>query len=469
MTTPHNPFLAQRKAQPGHGTIHVANLTPSAARPNPVLQTLEYQYPLKLIAPSTVTVPASLPIPEDEATQHEPNRETSSQRGSRQGDSSQDVFVQDCNIPVYTVFLLSYGGGLVAGDVINLTIHLDSNIRLNLLTQGSTKVFKSRPLVSSTQPTTAAPPTLLSSAASTADSTATTASSTNPLTIQALITHLSSNSTLIYLPDPTQPFAHSSFAQSQSYILEDTTSNLCVLDWVSAGRPATRETWAFDFYESRNEIFALDAVSGGKGRLLVRDNIRLDAKANPGIEEGVGTTTGTETGADGRNVRAGNERQDNGISARVAHQAIQATLLITGPLFQNLSSFFVDEFAQLPRIGAPRSILLQQQYDHLQSSNEPSPFDNDPINLNNESDGSNSNERRRKEFERKQKEWREQRQDQEKKDGLLWTASSVREVFVIVKFSAGSVEGARRWLREMLEEEGSVERVGGERVMMCLR
>ncbi|KAL9048217.1 MAG: hypothetical protein Q9162_007819 [Coniocarpon cinnabarinum] len=467
MTTPHNPFLAQRKAQPGHGTIHVANLTPSAARPNPVLQTLEYQYPLKLIAPSTVTVPASLPIPEDEATQHEPNRETSSQRGSRQGDSSQDVFVQDCNIPVYTVFLLSYGGGLVAGDVIDLTIHLDSNTRLNLLTQGSTKIFKSRPLVSSTQPTTAAPPTLLSSA----DSTATTASSTNPLTRQTLTTHLSSNSTFIYLPDPTQPFAHSSFAQSQSYILEDTTANICVLDWVSAGRPATRETWAFDLYESRNEIFALDAASGGKGRLLVRDNIRLDAKADRGIEEGVdiSTGTGTGTGADGRNTKTGNEYRDNGISARVAHQEIQATLLLTGPLFQNLSSFFVDEFAQSPRIGAPRSILLQQQYDHLQSSDEPNPFDNDPINLNNESNGSNSNERRREELERKRKEWREQRWSQEKRDGLLWTASTIREVFVIVKFSAISVEGARRWLREMLEEEGSVERVGGERAIMCLR
>jgi urease accessory protein len=56
----------------------------------------------------------------------------------------------------------------------------------------------------------------------------------------------------------------------------------------------------------------------------------------------------------------------------------------------------------------------------------------------------------------------------EGKDELLWTAASIRG-FVLVKFGAREVEGVKRWLLSMLREEGTVERVCGERATLCLR
>src|ERR1700726_1300207 len=67
-----------------------------------VLSTLSYQYPLKLISP----------------------------RGLGQ--------------PCTSVFMMSYGGGLVGGDKIDLSVTIQEDCKLALLTQGSTKIFKQR-------------------------------------------------------------------------------------------------------------------------------------------------------------------------------------------------------------------------------------------------------------------------------------------------------------------------------------
>lgn len=101
-----NPF-ATSASVPGHGHIKLAVLPPS----KPVLEVVSYQYPLKLIAPAALAVHGS-----------------------------------DKNAAptlVHTVYLLTYGGGLVAGDTINLHVDCAPTTRLILLTQGSTKIFKS--------------------------------------------------------------------------------------------------------------------------------------------------------------------------------------------------------------------------------------------------------------------------------------------------------------------------------------
>src|SRR5579859_799366 len=67
-----------------------------------VLSTLSFQYPLKLISP----------------------------RGLGQ--------------PCTSVFMMSYGGGLVGGDQIDLSVNVQAGCKLALLTQGSTKIFKQR-------------------------------------------------------------------------------------------------------------------------------------------------------------------------------------------------------------------------------------------------------------------------------------------------------------------------------------
>src|SRR5579859_6026690 len=67
-----------------------------------VLSSLSFQYPLKLISPRLAGQPCT------------------------------------------SVFMMSYGGGLVGGDQIDLSIRVEKGCKLALLTQGSTKIFKQR-------------------------------------------------------------------------------------------------------------------------------------------------------------------------------------------------------------------------------------------------------------------------------------------------------------------------------------
>lgn len=247
-----NPFLSSA-SKPGHGTIHLALLPPNTPR----LKTVSYQYPLKLISPSTFHVP------DDESRR------------------------------VHTVYLLSYGGGLVAGDTIDLNVILEANTRLVLLTQGSTKLFK--------------------------------APGRDVLTTQRMTVDVAPTSALCYLPDPVQPFERSNFEQTQVYNILPSSDgsglgNLCVLDWVCNGRPANGENWSFYRYGSRNEIYT--SQPNGKRRLLLRDNVVLD-------DDGV----------------------DNSIAARMDGQAVFGTLILFGPLMRSLGEFFMEEFKLLPRIG----------------------------------------------------------------------------------------------------------------------
>jgi urease accessory protein len=247
-----NPFLSSA-SKPGHGTIHLALLSPNTPR----LKTVSYQYPLKLISPSTFHVP------DDESRL------------------------------VHTVYLLSYGGGLVAGDAIDLNVILETNTRLVLLTQGSTKLFK--------------------------------APGRDVLTTQCMTVEVAPTSALCYLPDPVQPFERSNFEQTQVYnilLSKDGSDlgNLCVLDWVCNGRPANGENWSFYRYGSRNEIYISQAE--GKRRLLLRDNVILD-----------------------------DDKIDNSVATRMDGQAVFGTLILFGPLMRSLGQFFMEEFKVLPRIG----------------------------------------------------------------------------------------------------------------------
>lgn len=242
-----NPFLSST-SKPGHGTIHLGV---------PRLRTLSYQYPLKLVSP---------------APQHLPDADSRL---------------------IQTVYLLTYGGGLVAGDAIDLHVTLDPETRLILLTQGSTKLFK--------------------------------APNRDVLSRQRMTMDLTPGSALCYLPDPVQPFEHSNFEQRQIYnILPPvdgiSSGSLCALDWVSNGRPANGEDWSFYRYGSRNELYSTQP--DGKRRLLLRDNVILD-----------------DHGAVGS------------IAQRMDGQAVFGTLILHGPLFHSLGQFFMSEFKQLPRIG----------------------------------------------------------------------------------------------------------------------
>lgn len=361
----HNPF-PPTTSNPGHGIVHLALLPPST----PVLRTITYQYPLKLISPTPLTVT--------------PLRSTA----NPSSDKAQTHLV-------HTLYLLTYGGGIVAGDTISLKLTLESLTRLVLLTQGSTKIFKSP--------------------------------GRDVLSRQDMIVDVWPGATLCYLPDPVQPFEQSAFEQKQTYNIllgdgsdgKETRGSLCVLDWVCEGRRARGENWDFWKYASRNEVWLVgtsstpvngesaDGVKDAK-RLLLRDNVLLDTKE---------------------------ELEVGSIARRMDVLGAFGTLILFGPHFEGLGKFFMEEFKLLPRIGGRK-------------------WDSGSDDGQDEADVT--------EVERKA------RQRQETADGLLWTAAAVRGC-VVVKFGAREVEGGKRWLRCMLEAEGSVPDEFGERCLMCLR
>ncbi|KAF2995725.1 hypothetical protein E8E13_004657 [Curvularia kusanoi] len=249
-----SPF-AKSTSKPGHGSIIVEVLAPDA----PVLKEVSYQYPLKLIAPEPLPPP----------------------------DRSSDA---DTPRLVHTVYLLTYGGGIVAGDSIDLDVHLDHKTRLLLLTQGSTKIFKTE--------------------------------DARIVSHQHMNVHLKNGSALVYLPDPVQPFAHTAFSQSQVYHLEQGNGSLCVCDWVTSGRSARGENWDIFEYKSRNEVWTTEAT--GKKRLLLRDNLILDKHGQTNMH----------------------------LSSRMDGFSVFGTLIVRGPAFASLAKFFLDEFEALPRIGS---------------------------------------------------------------------------------------------------------------------
>lgn len=193
-----SPF-PQSFSAPGEGQL-VVELQPPAIS---ALSTVTFQYPLKLISPSPSAHQKSV-----------------------------------------LVFLLTYGGGLVGGDQLHLTITVQPGARLSLATQGHTKIFKSAAREITTR--------------------------------QLLHVSIHAAAAVCLLPDPVQPFAGSVYEQAQVFTLAASAS-LCVLDWVSAGRTARGEDWDLWALSGRNEIWAA-------GRLLLRDRVILDGDGT-GVQE----------------------------------------------------------------------------------------------------------------------------------------------------------------------------------------
>lgn len=247
MALPASPFNTERLPA-GTGEIYLA-LHPPAKQS---LRSISFQYPLKLIAP-------------------DPHQST-----------------EDKHVTV--VFLLTYGGGLVGGDKINLKVELEDHTRLTLLTQGSTKIFKS--------------PTR------------------NVVSGQILDVKIGAGAALCYLPDPTQPFSESVYEQKQTFYVDQSgNSNLLMLDWVSEGRRARGESWTLWSWRGRNEVRLFDPRT--KGKLLLRDALSLTEESSSGT----------------------------GLQQKTNELGIFGTLVIYGTVFAQLGHFFMDQFKSLPRIG----------------------------------------------------------------------------------------------------------------------
>lgn len=242
-----SPFPKSSSA-PGEGRLVVKLLLNGTSG----LETITYQYPLKLITPSKTSEKESV-----------------------------------------LVFLLSYGGGLIGGDRVHLSIQVQPSAKLSIVTQGHTKIFNSP--------------------------------SKDIVTSQTLAVQIAEGAALCLLPDPVQPFEDSVYEQTQVFKLA-ANGSLCLLDWVTQGRRARGEDWSLTRWVGRNEVWVPDTTRADGERLLVRDTVVLDA-ARP-------------------------QSEMPGLRESMSRLGIFGTLLLRGPAVKALGEFFLGEFAALPRLGA---------------------------------------------------------------------------------------------------------------------
>ncbi|KAJ5874024.1 Urease accessory protein UreD [Penicillium soppii] len=387
-------------AKPGQGKVVLSLLPPN----NPTLTTLTYKYPLKLVPRAGGFVPT---------------QESSAVSDSRPSH------------PVH-LYLLTYGGGLLPGDHIEVSITLEPKTRMVVTTpQGSTKIFKTDPNNSGSNPNVIKGHRNQMPANK----------HLSDMSQQSLDVHIGRQAAICYLPDPSVPFKNSRYAQIQTFTVDaaakgDQRSSLCVLDWVTQGRTSRGENWNFRFWRGRNEVWAQDEKTG-KSRLLLRDSVILDDEAEVLDDSDASESEEDEVTNTNRNIHNGLEnRVDmppqapagltplNIIAERTRPHGVVGTLILSGPVFEDLGAHFIHQFQSQPRIGS------RNWSDHAPASvPEPS--------LSHKGD-------------------------------VTWTAARVRAGFVLVKFGAKDFETAKHWLGGIIREEGSVVREFGEEALFCL-
>ncbi|KAJ7275167.1 UreD urease accessory protein-domain-containing protein [Mycena haematopus] len=186
---------------------------------------------------------------------------------------------------VGVVYLITYGGGLVSGDQVSLSVQVGSRANLVLLSQGSTKVFKYRP----------------GRRAASIDAL--------EVTTQRMDVAVGCGGGVFLLPDPVTCFEKASYNQIQTFRLASDAS-LVVLDWVTSGRKSRGEEWVFSRYYSANEIVV-------DGRRVAKDVMLLENEA-------------TRT-----------------LASRLAPYGCYATLLLYGPQVAGVLSTLTEEYGRM--------------------------------------------------------------------------------------------------------------------------
>jgi urease accessory protein len=138
------------------------------------------------------------------------------------------------------VYVGTYGGGLVAGDEIDLRVRIGARARGVLSTQASTKVYRNLSQVPSRQ------------------------------TLRASV---ADGGLLVVAPDPLTCFAQARYEQLQSVRLHGSGS-LVLVDWLTSGRRARGESWALSRYCSRLQVYRDD-------ELVLADALLLDPADGP--------------------------------------------------------------------------------------------------------------------------------------------------------------------------------------------
>jgi urease accessory protein len=140
------------------------------------------------------------------------------------------------NGPSAHVVTSTYGGGLLAGDAITLRLRAGNGTQCVLGTQASTKVYGG------------------------GDDTSR----------QSLEADIGEGATLAVAPDPVTCFAGSRYEQRQTFRLA-ATGSLLLIDWMTSGRAARGERWAFRRYRNDTRIDVDGSCSARDATLLEID------------------------------------------------------------------------------------------------------------------------------------------------------------------------------------------------------
>lgn len=177
------------------------------------------------------------------------------------------------------VYSATYGGGLVDGDAIRLAVDVAPGAMALISTQSSTKAYRS------------------------AHGTSTR--------FDAVV---GNGGLLVVAPDPVVCFAGSTYRQAQHVDLAGTGA-LVLVDWLSSGRRAAGERWAFDLYSSRTTVRV-------DGRLIFYDGLTLD-------------------------------RKDGDVTARMGRFDVLATVLIVGASLMAAAHLVMTQVNAIPVVRRP--------------------------------------------------------------------------------------------------------------------
>lgn len=141
----------------------------------------------------------------------------------------------------------TYGGGLLAGDEVGLTVNAGPGTRCTLGTQASTKVYRSE---------------------------------NERVSRQSLEADVGPGAILAVAPDPVTCFAGARYEQRQRFRLASDAS-LLLVDWLTSGRAARGERWALDRCRTDTRIHAGAAGERTGDRCIARDALLLDVADGP--------------------------------------------------------------------------------------------------------------------------------------------------------------------------------------------
>ncbi|KAF8078749.1 UreD urease accessory protein-domain-containing protein [Lyophyllum atratum] len=208
---------------------------------------------------------------------------------------------------VAVVYLLNYGGGLVGGDQVVLSVDVDSRVVLVLLSQVRSILFQNRDGLResfSSRPPLLPPTSTISPLG------------TSAVTMQDMTFTIAAEGALFLLPDPVTCFRSASYNQTQTFQLSNNAS-LVVLDWLTSGRMSMGEEWAFSRYYSANEVWA-------EGKRIAKDVMLLDDQVDSTAKVPL-----------------------RDLGDRLAPYSCYATVILYGPLVQGTIQHLAAQYDQI--------------------------------------------------------------------------------------------------------------------------